>query len=274
VAAAPFDPEAVRSFEYARWQHAAGAYSATFAAATTPFIGSLLDAAQVVSDTRLLDLACGPGLLASAAAARGADPLGVDFSPAMLAVARAREPAMRFDQGDAEALPYESGSFDAVLSNFGIHHVPRPSLALGEAHRVLRRGGRVAFSFWAEPAENIAWKLVLDAVARHGDRAAAQTPAPGGGFTTAIQCADALGEAGFIDCSTRLIRAIWQHADAASLVAALQAGTARMAAMLDAQRPDAFAAIVADIAVNAVRYRNDAGIALPIAAVIASGTSP
>ncbi len=271
MAAAPFDPEAVRAFEHGSWQRAAGVYQATFASATRPFIEALLDAAQVVRGARLLDIACGPGFVASAGRARGAVALGLDFSPAMLAVARARDPAVQFDEGDAEALPYADATFDAVVSNFGIHHVPRPLFALREAHRVLSVGGRVAFSFWAEPGENVAWGLVFDAVARHGDRAAARTPAPGGGFGTTAQCADALGEVGLGDCTTRLVRATWQHRDAQALVTALRAGTARMAAMLDAQRPEAMTAIIADIAENAERYPGADGIAIPIAAVIASG---
>jgi SAM-dependent methyltransferase len=271
VATAPFDPEAVRAFEHASWQRAASVYKATFASATRPFIESLLDAVHVARGTRLLDIACGPGFLTSAGRARGAVARGLDFSPAMLAVASKRERAVRFDEGDAEALPYADGEFDAAVSNFGIHHVPRPLFALREAHRVLRAGGRVAFSFWAEPGENVAWKLVFDAVARHGDRAAARTPVPGGGFGTAAQCADALREVGFADCTTRLVYATWQHRDAQALVTALRAGTARMAAILDAQRPDAMIAIIADIAENAENYRGADGIAVPIAAVIASG---
>jgi SAM-dependent methyltransferase len=269
--AAAFDPEAVRAFEHARWQHAAGSYGATFAGATRPFIEALLDAARIAHGTWMLDVACGPGFAASGGRERGAVARGLDFSPAMLAVAQSRDAAVAFDQGDAEALPYADASFEAVVSNFGIHHVPRPAFALREAHRVLRRGGRVAFSFWADPAENVAWKLVFDAVARHGDRAAARTPAPGGGFGTAAQCADALREAGFAACTTQLVRATWRHRDANALVTALQAGTARMAAMLDAQQPETMAAIVADIATHAERYRDAVGIALPIAAVIASG---
>jgi SAM-dependent methyltransferase len=269
VATTTFDPEAIRAFEHGRWQRAAAVYGATFAGATAPFIEALLDAAQVARDTRLLDIACGPGLVASSGRARGAAAWGLDFSSEMLAVARARDGVVRFDHGDAEALPYADAAFDAVVANFGIHHVPRPRFALREAHRVLRQGGRVAFSFWAEPGENLAWKLVFDAVARHGDRPAA--PAPGGGFGTEAQCADALAEAGFAGCTTRLVHASWQHRDAQALVTVLQAGTARMAAMLEAQRPDALAAIVGDITANAECYRNADGIAVPIAAVIASG---
>jgi SAM-dependent methyltransferase len=271
VAAATFDPAAVRAFEYARWQRAAGVYGATFAGATAPFIEALLDAAQVAPGTRLLDIACGPGFVASSGRARGATAWGLDFSPAMLAVARARDTMVRFDEGDAEVLPYADAAYDAVVANFGIHHVPRPLFALREAHRVLCEGGRVAFSFWGDPRENIAWKLVFDAVARHGDRTATQLPAPGGGFGTEAQCADALAEAGFAECTTRLVRATWRHRDAQALLAALQAGTARMAAMLEAQRPEAIDAIAGDIAAKAERYRDADGIAVPIAAVIASG---
>jgi SAM-dependent methyltransferase len=267
-----FDPDAVRAFEHARWERAAPVYSATFAQATAPFIEALLDAAQVAQGARVLDVCCGPGFIASAARARGAIVCGLDFSDAMLAVARARESAVRFIEGDAEALPYADASFGAVLSNFGIHHVPRPALALREAYRVLCPGGRVAFSFWAAPVENIAWRLVFDAVARHGNRAAANAPDPGGGFGTAAQCAEALRDAGFTDCATELVRATWRHRDAKGLVAALRTGTARMAAMLEAQRPEAMAASVADIAAKAACYRDGEGIAVPIAAVIASGS--
>jgi SAM-dependent methyltransferase len=267
----PFDPDAVRAFEHQRWQSAAAGYETTFAGATRPFIDALLDAAQVASGTQLLDIACGPGILAAIASARGATATGLDFAPAMLAIARSRDGATRFDEGDAEALPYADGQFDAVVSNFGIHHVPRPALALAEAHRVLRNGGRVAFSFWAEPAENIAWKLLFDAIARHGDRTASQAPPPGGGFSTTTQCEDALRQVGFTDCSTQLVRATWHHANAQALVAALQAGTARMAAMIEAQPPTAMPAIIADIDANAARYRDTAGIAVPIAAMITAG---
>jgi SAM-dependent methyltransferase len=210
-----FDPEAIRAFEHARWQEAAPVYGTTFANATKPFIAPLLDAAAVAQGMRVLDICCGPGFVVSTAVARGAVVHGLDFSSAMLAVAMSREPAATFDAGDAESLPYADATFDSVVANFGIHHVPRPQLALSEAHRVLRPGGRVAFSFWAEPSDNIAWKLVFDAVARYGDRAAARTPAPGGGFGTPAQCAEALRDAGFCECITEQVCAIWSHPDAA-----------------------------------------------------------
>jgi cyclopropane fatty-acyl-phospholipid synthase-like methyltransferase len=74
-----FDPKTVRDFEHAGWQRAAAQYVTTFALATRGFIDDLLDAARVGAGMRVLDLACGPGLVASGAAKRGALPVGLDF---------------------------------------------------------------------------------------------------------------------------------------------------------------------------------------------------
>lgn len=108
---------------------------------------------------RVLDIACGPGLVADAVGARGAVATGLDFSAAMIALARDAYPGTRFEEGDAEALPFDDAAFDAVVSNFGIHHVPDPVRALSEARRVVRPGRRVAFTGWAAPGENVAWKI-------------------------------------------------------------------------------------------------------------------
>jgi SAM-dependent methyltransferase len=265
------DPEAIRAFEHARWERAASVYAASFGVATRKFCDALLDAAGVGAGTQMLDLACGTGVVAGTAATRGAVVCGVDFSAAMLAEARAGHPSVEFVQGDAEAVPLPDARFDAVVSNFGLHHVPRPALALAEVRRVLRPGGRVAFTFWAGHAENIAWRLVFDAVRRCGDPAASEAPAPGGGFGTTQDCLDALAAVGFAEVRGRLEHRVWRHADAAGLVMALQAGTARMAAMIEGQEGGVLAKMVADIEASAAAYRDAAGLALPIAAVVVEG---
>lgn len=265
-----FEPEAVRAFEHAGWQRAAARYNDTFARATAPFVAPLLEAAGVSANTRVLDLACGPGHVAAAAAARGATAQGLDFSAAMAALARESYPDIVVSEGDAEDMPHADGAFDAVVSSFGIHHVPRPEVALGECRRVLAPGGRVAFTVWAAPADNIAWALVFDAVARHGNRAATNAPPPGGALNQPEDCLRLLDAAGFADASAEIVRATWPLPDAPALLAALSAGTVRMAALIAAQDPAALPAIVADIARQAERFRNDQ-LAIPVAAILARG---
>ena len=245
-----FDPDAVREFERAGWNRAAAAYEASFASATRQFIDPLLDAAAIETGAVVLDLCCGPGFVGGAAQTRGAMVTGYDFSVAMLEQARAQFPGITFDFGDAEALPYKDASFDAVVSNFGIHHVPRPALALAGVHRILRPGKKFAFSIWAGHEENIAWQLVFDAIRRHGDLSASAAPPPGGGFATATNCLAALQAAGF-------------------------AGTARMAAMIDAQTPAAMPAILAALETATAPFHGNgpdgSELSVPIACYIASG---
>lgn len=268
------DPAAIRAFEHAAWEQAAAKYESSFATATGAFVPALLDAADVRNGVAVLDVACGPGVVAAAAAARGAACRGVDFSKAMLRVAGARHPGIAFDLGDAEALPYPDAGFDAVVSNFGIHHVPRPHLALQHARRVLRPGGRLAFTVWAAPAENVAWRLVFDAVRRCGDMGASKAPAPGGAFRGDEDCRQALMAAGFEAIACARVDAVWRHVDARALLAALQSGTARMAALIAAQPAPVQEAIIADIEQSAEPFRDDAGLAIPIAAYVAKGRRP
>jgi SAM-dependent methyltransferase len=265
------EPEAVRAFEHTGWQRAASSYGDSFAHATEPYMAPLLDAAEISQGQRVLDVACGPGHLAATATARGAFAHGLDFSAAMVGVARGLHPEIVVTEGDAEDMPYPDGTFDAVVSSFGIHHVPRPQQALAECRRVLKPGGRIAFTVWAAPAENIAWSLVFDAVARHGDRSAAQTPPPGGVLNETDQCARALEAAGFADRSAEIVRAEWRLRDGRALLAALAAGTVRMAALIGAQQPSALAAMAVDIDCHAARFRRGEDLAIPIAAVLARG---
>ena len=266
-----FQPEAVRAFEHAWWQRAAAHYRDTFAHATAPFIAPLLEVARVSAGKRVLDVACGPGHVAAAAAARGAVAQGLDFSAAMVDIARNTYPGIAVTEGDAEDLPYADGAFDAVISGFGIHHVPRPEAALAECRRVLAPGGRVAFSVWAVPAENIAWSLLFDAVARCGTRAAADAPPPGGSLTQPDHCLRLLEATGLVERSAALVRAEWRLPNASALVAALSAGTVRTAALIAAQDASVFPAIIGDIERHAERFRRDGHLAIPIAAILAHG---
>ena len=83
-------------------------------------------------------------------------------------MAQSLHPDIEFRTGDAEALPFGDASFEAVIANFGIHHVEHPERAMAEARRVLTPGGAFAFTFWADRQENAAWRIIFDAIAACG----------------------------------------------------------------------------------------------------------
>ncbi len=161
----PIDADAFRDFERAAHDEIADGYRNFFTTVTNYAVDPLLDAAAVAPGMRVLDVATGPGVLASRAANRGASSVvGVDISPQMVRLATASYPGVEFRQGDAEDLPFPDRSFDAVLSNFGIGHFPRPERALGEFVRVVTQGGVVAVSWWDVPARHRLNGIFFDAV--------------------------------------------------------------------------------------------------------------
>jgi ubiquinone/menaquinone biosynthesis C-methylase UbiE len=269
-----FDPEAVRAFEHAGWQRVAADYNATFARASAQFVEALLDAAGVNAGLEVLDVCCGTGVVTAAAARRSARPTGLDFSAAMLAEARRDHPRLRFDEGDAEALPYGDAAFDVVLSNFGIHHIANSDVALAEARRVLRPGGRVAITTWAAPAENIAWQLLFDAIGAHGDLQSAKAPPSGGNLQTQEAALRLLREAGFSECRAEPVSREWALSQPRDLLTALARGTARTAALIKAQPAAAREAIERAVAAAVSRYRQGDRYAVPIVAILAHGVKP
>src|SRR5262245_10318660 len=144
-------PDAFKAFEHEGWERVAHPYRDAFSSLTMQSIEPLLDAVAAGPGVRVLDVACGPGDAAAAAAGRGAVATGVDFAAAMVAQAARLHPDIVFRDGDAEALPFAEGRFDAVFINFGVLHFAQPDRAIAEAHRILAPGGRFAFTVWAPP---------------------------------------------------------------------------------------------------------------------------
>ncbi len=128
---------------------------------TTPPAAQLVKFAAVNKEQKVLDVACGTGVVAVTAARRGARVSGLDLTPAL--IERARKNAsiagveIDFVEGDAEALPYPDVSFDVVLSQFGHIFAPRPAVVVKEMLRVLKPGGRIAFSTW--PPEHFTGRM-------------------------------------------------------------------------------------------------------------------
>lgn len=111
----------------------------------------VIEAAKIHPGQRVLDVACGTGILARETARVLGDEAsiaGLDASPGMLAVAKQIAPEIAWQQGLAESLPYQTASFDAVISQFGLMFFQDRQTALAEIMRVLAPGGRVAIAVW------------------------------------------------------------------------------------------------------------------------------
>jgi SAM-dependent methyltransferase len=128
------------------------AHFAPLEAHTTPQAARLVKYAGVRPGHRVLDVACGTGVVAVTAARLGAQATGLDLTPELLE--RARENAqiagvgVEWHEGDAEQLPFGDAAFDVVLSQFGHIFAPRPQVVVAEMLRVLKPGGTIAFSTW------------------------------------------------------------------------------------------------------------------------------
>ena len=128
------------------------AHFAPLEALTTPPAAELVRRASPRAGQRVLDVACGTGVVAVTAARLGARVTGLDLTPELLE--RARENAriagveIEWHQGDVEQLPFADGTYDMVLSQFGHMFAPRPDVAIAEMLRVLQPGGTIAFSTW------------------------------------------------------------------------------------------------------------------------------
>jgi ubiquinone/menaquinone biosynthesis C-methylase UbiE len=150
------DPRLQRRVQRYGWDRAVTAYEGGWRAQLAPAHSLMLDMVAVQPGERVLDVACGTGLvsfrMAEAVGARGAV-LGTDISGEMVVAARrlAAEREVgnaRFERSDAEALPFADATFDAAVCGLGLMYVPDPVKALGEMRRLLKPGGRAAAAVW------------------------------------------------------------------------------------------------------------------------------
>jgi ubiquinone/menaquinone biosynthesis C-methylase UbiE len=113
---------------------------------------NLCEAVDLHAGQRVLDVATGSGNTAIAAARRFCEVTGVDYTPSLLEKARERAAVeclpITFLEGDAEALPFSAGSFDAVLSTLGVMFTPNQEAAASELLRVCRSGGKIGLASW------------------------------------------------------------------------------------------------------------------------------
>lgn len=270
------DTEAFRDFERAAHDRVADGYHDFFEPVTGGAIAALLDAAGVRTGCRVLDVATGPGGVAAAAVARGAQRVvGADLSPRMVALAASLHPRVEFREADAEALPFDAGVFDAVVSNFGVGHFPRPERALAEFVRVLTPGGLAALTWWEVPARNRVNGVFFDAVSQ----AEAPPPdLPAGPavfrFSDETELRSLFSRAGLVDIAIREV--MWVHRVPSPEVwwrgglGSLARASASIVGQAPAMQPRIRAAFDRLVA----PYAAEGGFRVPCAARVASGRKP
>ncbi len=229
-------------------------YADAFANATQLVATELADSVNAASGLNVLDLCTGHGVVAAELVARGAEVTGLDFSPAMVSLAEVAVPDAMFVQGDAMAMAFARASFDAVTIGFGVPHFPDPANGLAEAARVLKPGGRLAFSIWYGAGSDGSFSWCFEAFGRHGD---ASVPMPEGpdahqladrAFAEAMVTKAGFGDVSFKDVPSELLIA---HPD--DLFDTFYKGAVRAAERFSGQTQSVRQAVRADLAERAAK---------------------
>jgi SAM-dependent methyltransferase len=267
------DADRLRAFERQRHDKLAPTYQDFFSPVTALAVNLLLKAAQLRPGAILLDVATGPGSLAQEATKLGMICTGVDLSPGMIQLAEKSNPGIDFRVADVEHLPFADASFDAVVCNFGLGHFPYPEASIAECVRVLKRGGRIALSWWDDPSKQRIQGLFREAIAEIGASPPADVPqghaiyrfADTHEFRNLLEGADLI-DVGIEDHQTTYlipdIDTLWRGGLGSFAL------TAAAIAQQDAARQ---AAIRAALERRAATYRTTAGLKVPVAFKIGAG---
>lgn len=268
------DADAFNRFEAAGWEARASSY-AFLSPVTGRVIGALLGAVEAGPGVQLLDVGCGPGDLAATAAARGADVVGIDVAPSMVRRAALAHPTIPFRVGSFEAIPGGAEAFEAVVGNFVFNHVGRPEVALSEARRVLRPGGRLALSTWDAARRNRILGLLLDAVD------AAEAPPPPGlpsgptNFRADEELRALVAAAGFEEVGVAHLHYEVRVPDTETFWRGILDSAVRLPPLVTQQAPDVQARIRAAFEeLCAVHVREDGTLAIPVAVQVTQGRRP
>jgi ubiquinone/menaquinone biosynthesis C-methylase UbiE len=223
---------------------------------------------------RVLDIACGTGIVARIAKQRlgdGDSVVGVDLSPDMLAVARAIAPAIDWREGNANALPLRDGEqFDVVVCQQGLQFFPDKPAAAAEMRRAVARGGRLAVATWRSDGEIPFFLELRQAAERHLGPIADQRYS----FGDPVALEALLRQAGFADVRSKKLSRTMHFDDGASFVRMNSMAFVGMSSagreMSEEARTRAVKAIVSDSAPVLQRYSEGATLAFELSTNLAT----
>jgi ubiquinone/menaquinone biosynthesis C-methylase UbiE len=245
-------------------------YVSLFAKAADQAMLGLVKAVSPAPGSTVLDMCCGHGAMTAKLCDLGCQVTGLDFSDEMLAQARSNAPKAALQHGDAQNLPFEDQSFDAVLCNCGIIHLPDQPLALAEARRVLKFGGTFGMTAWVGPDASPSFKIALGAFMAHADPSKGAPPQPDFfQFARPETAKQMLEAAGFTKVNHSTVDCVWQLETADQLFRIYSEATVRMAMMLAAQSRQTVEAIRSAMAeMVETGHKSDVGFEVPIPAVL------
>jgi SAM-dependent methyltransferase len=263
-----------------RWQvagNAAEVYQRQLVPAIfAPWAPLVLDLAAPAAGERVLDVACGTGVVARTAARRaGPDGqvVGLDLNPGMLAVAAGlpvQGAAVGWVRGDAGRLPFAGGRFGVVCCQLGLQYVPDRPAALAELARVLAPGGRLAVMVWGAIGHSPGFALLAEALDRHVGQAAGAIMRAPFGMDDEEALRGLVAGAGLRDVTVDRRAGTVRFASVREFLLAQGSGSP-LAAPLGAAGPDARAGLLAELETALAPWQGAGGFAFPIQALLAGG---
>ena len=239
-----------------------------------PWVDDLLQRVQLAPGDRVLDLACGTGIVARVAKerlGRDAAVVGVDASPQMLAVARRVAPDIDWREGNAAALPVAAGEqFDVVICQQGLQFFADKPAAAREMRRVLAQGGRLAAATWRELEDNPLFRELHELAERRLGPVVDQRHS----FGEASDVEALLTGAGFRDVRVETITRTIHFGDPAAFLQmnamAIVGMSAAAKTIEESERSRLVALIAADSSQLMPRYGGGAGLSFDISANVAT----
>ncbi|NRB41785.1 MAG: class I SAM-dependent methyltransferase [Pseudomonadales bacterium] len=262
-------------FEFEGWgdRKVCENYDEHFGTVTIQSVEAMLDAADILEHCEVLDVCSGPGYAAGAAVERGANVIGIDFSESQVRLAKKRFPNAKFELGDATDLRFEANTFDAVVNGIGIPHFEAPDLAIKEAHRVLKSGGKFVFTVYDTPQNAVGFGILYSAIQSHGSMDMGLPAGPNFFlFSDPKEGVSRLEAAGFESVHFTSVPQTWNLSSPEQLIDAVENGSVRAAATLQAQTPEAQEAVKTAVTNNIGKYKKGDEYELPMPVILYSAT--